>query len=78
MSTNALIGKPVDGSQQLDEVTLAATDAAELRSLAALLLDAAAELDELHDDPLWHVHYYDSDHWPESSADLIITRIEQH
>jgi len=78
VSTSALIGKPVDGSQQLDEVTLAATDAAELRILAALFLDAATELDELDDDPLWHLHYYDSDHWPEGSADLIITRIEEH
>ena len=77
VSTNTLIGKPVDGGQQLDEVTLAATDAAELRSLAALFLEAATELDELHDDPLWHLHYYDSEHWPEGSADLILTRIQQ-
>lgn len=52
VSTNALIGKPVDGSRQLDQVTLAATDAAELRSLAALFLEAATQLDDLHDDPL--------------------------
>ena len=58
-------------------MTLAATDAAELRNLAALFLQAAAELDELHDDPLWHLHYYDSDHWSDGSADLIITRVEQ-
>ena len=75
-SANALIGAPSDRGQQLDEVMLAVEDAAELRSLAALLLEAAAQLDVLEDDarPYWHLHYRDSDDWRDDSpAALIVT-----